>query len=109
MDIVLKEYRYIPFLAYLYELILPILKKEKSFLILLDILLDGIDGRVICSELKESSLYKNICIILFSASSEKLQDYNNCNADGILEKPFDIQNLLYVLESCLKSRKLEKF
>ena len=60
--------------------------------ILLDVRLSGEDGRVLCKEIKEKSA-GNIAIILTSASPELLDDYKECKADGIIEKPFDIEEL----------------
>ena len=65
----------------------------KPDIILLDVLLDGINGREICRELKEHDDTKNIAIILLSGSHEQLRNYKECKADDILEKPFEFEDV----------------
>ena len=55
------------------------------------------NGRIICKDLKANPLYSNIKVILFSASPTKLDNYEECNADGILPKPFELGQLLQLL------------
>lgn len=68
-------------------------------LILLDVMLCGMDGRDICKSLKSHALYKLIPIIMISAS-HNLQGFldEEGTADGFISKPFDIDNLIRVVE-----------
>jgi len=63
--------------------------------------LDGIDGREICKELKTRNAFKTIPIILMSSNSNKLKDYKKYNADAILEKPFEMNDLFEVIDGLL--------
>ena len=51
------------------------------------------DGRQICKEIKQHADFKDIPVILISASPTKLLDYEECLADDAIEKPFDISYL----------------
>ena len=82
------------------------LDKIKNFqpdLIILDVLISGKDGREICLELKRNDESKKLCILLFSASPEHLKDYLLCEADDILEKPFNLTVLLQKVKEVLKT------
>ncbi|MES2431735.1 MAG: response regulator [Bacteroidota bacterium] len=68
--------------------------KIKPDIILMDVMLNGEDGREICRELKENSYYKDIPVILISASPNKLKEFKDFNANDCLEKPFDIEKLI---------------
>lgn len=57
--------------------------------ILLDVKLNGDDGRELCRMIKQSEPGKDIPIILISGSPELLRDYEECKAVAIIEKPFD--------------------
>ncbi len=62
----------------------------KPDLILLDILLGGVDGRLICQDIKSKN--KAPLVILFSANENLLQTYLDYDADGYIAKPFDIKD-----------------
>lgn len=70
-------------------------------LILLDVLLSEIDGRVLCRQLKLNALTKHIPVVLFSAQVKKEQALGEWGADDFLAKPFDIQELLQVVRKHL--------
>ena len=61
-------------------------------LILLDIRLPGKLGTEVCKELKQ--IHTNLPIILFSAHAEQGKAFAICDADGFIQKPFDIKNLI---------------
>ncbi len=73
----------------------------KSFLpdlILLDVALQGADGRDICKQLKNSKKTQHIPIILFSAHYNLVRDTRKCLADGLVTKPFEISYLLETIQ-----------
>ena len=71
-------------------------------LILLDINLQGEDGRDICKQIK-TNITSNCPVILFSANYPALEGYSDRYADGILHKPFDLQEALQMVKSHLPS------
>lgn len=72
-------------------------------LVLMDVRLNGVDGREICKDLKTRNAFKSIPIILMSSSPNKLNDYKKFNADGALEKPFEMTHLLAKIDDLLHS------
>jgi DNA-binding response OmpR family regulator len=74
-------------------------------IILLDILLSEIKtGKVVCKELKQKYNYPNK-IYLFSATHIPDDELLNIGADGFIDKPFEIQHLLNMLnEAILKQQ-----
>jgi DNA-binding response OmpR family regulator len=67
-------------------------------LILLDIRLPGRLGTEICKELKKVC---SIPIILFSAHIREAEAIEECGADCFIQKPFDIDNLVTTINTCL--------
>ena len=59
--------------------------------ILLDVRMNGNDGREFCQEIKEKH---NLPIILISASPALLQDYEKFKADAVIEKPFELKTVI---------------
>ena len=72
-------------------------------LILLDISLKGADGRDICKKLKENADTRHIPVILFSANSELGSNFKECQAQGFVEKPFELPHLLKTIRFHLDS------
>jgi DNA-binding response OmpR family regulator len=71
--------------------------KIKSFspdLILLDILISGNDGRVLCKQLKGQDDTKHIPIIMFSAHPSAALTIHEYGANDFIAKPFDVTDLL---------------
>lgn len=62
-------------------------------IILLDILMDGIDGRDISRRLKNNSATKKIPIIIVSANANIEERMKEAGADDFLRKPFDEYDL----------------
>jgi DNA-binding response OmpR family regulator len=62
--------------------------------ILLDVLLSGKDGRLICQKLKSQEETKHIPIIMMSAHNNALQSVPSIGADDFIAKPFGADELL---------------
>jgi DNA-binding response OmpR family regulator len=80
---------------------------NKPDIILLDILLNGEDGRKICKEIKQNKDFKNLPIILLSGDTEKLSTYQEYLADDILEKPFNITELIDKIKRLIDKASVE--
>jgi len=72
----------------------------KPDLILLDIWIGKIDGRVVCNYLKSHEKTGQIPIILISGVVIDIDDAH-CTPDAIIQKPFDINALLSIAEELL--------
>jgi DNA-binding response OmpR family regulator len=66
--------------------------------ILLDILLSGSDGRIVCQELKKHPKTKKIPIIMMSAHPGAGKSVIEAGADYFLPKPFNINDLLQAVK-----------
>ena len=62
--------------------------------IILDVLLSGKDGRLICQKLKSQDDTKHIPIIMISAHPNAKQSIRLVGADEFLAKPFDYNELI---------------
>ncbi len=70
-------------------------------LILLDVLLSGEDGREICRRIKADARLHHIPVIMLSAHSDVSKVADTSGADGFLEKPFDVDALIAIVEKHL--------
>lgn len=73
----------------------------KPDVILLDILLSGSDGRILCKKLKSQIDTKKIPVILISAHPNALNSITEAGANDFIPKPFDISDLLSRVEKHL--------
>jgi len=82
--------------------LIPIIKSFSPDLIILDIYLQGEDGREICKELRSKEETKYLCILFFSAYTKALSNYKEFGADGVIEKPFGLNDIVDKIEVTLK-------
>ena len=76
-------------------------------LILLDIVLGKIDGRVVCSELKSDAKTKYIPVLMMSGlySATEVKEMK-CAPDDFMPKPFKMDALLNKIENLVLKKKL---
>jgi DNA-binding response OmpR family regulator len=67
------------------------IRKAKPHLIILDVMLDGFNGRAICDELKADPEMKKVPVILVSAAAKNDMPGNH---DLFIEKPFNIDHMM---------------
>jgi CheY-like chemotaxis protein len=70
-------------------------------LLLLDIRLSGIDGQMICWQLKHQEATRHIPIIILSAHKEMQRIAKDAGANAFLSKPFEMNELLTLVASYL--------
>lgn len=63
-------------------------------LILLDINLWGLNGKIVCNYIKSYEALKHIPVIVMSASENIEQITKDCGADGLIKKPFELEHLV---------------
>lgn len=82
---------------------LKLYKQYGAKLILLDIMLPGMDGYAVCSEIRKDS---NTPIFMLSAKNEKNDKLNGLlqGADDYIEKPYDIDLLLAQIKGLFARR-----
>ena len=69
-------------------------------IILLDVHLNGEDGREICMYLKHKAQWKKP-IFLLSTNTDGCKDYTNYLADGFMEKPYYMKDLAAMIQSSM--------
>ena len=84
---------------------LAMLETERPDLILLDIMLPGMSGWIVCAKIKGDDSLKDIPVIIFTvrASDEDRELSRDCGAEAYLSKPFDMKSLQRTVESVLKN------
>lgn len=81
------------------ESALELLKKKRPDLILLDLLLPQMQGDELCKKLKSDIKFKDIPIILFTASIVRVPDkVKEIGAEDYIMKPFEPEELLYKIK-----------
>lgn len=78
------------------------LKKVMPDLIIMDMLLSGSDGRVICKSLKSIPAFADIPIFMISAHPNAKKDCLEAGADFFLAKPFEIKDFYATVENSLE-------
>lgn len=79
------------------EIVHKTIKEHKPDVILLDIWLYGEDGGQIARHIKTKSATSHIPIILMSANNETEKITKEVGANDFLLKPFNIDDLLYIV------------
>ena len=74
-------------------------------LILLDVSLNGADGREICKKIKQTEKNSHIPVILFSANVEMENNFRDFHAQAFISKPYKLLHLLQTIRLNLNSAK----
>ena len=83
------------------EEIFESIKQFQPDLVLMDVMLGDLDGRVICKDIKDNPVTCNLPVILISAAPGVAQSLQSGAPDSYVDKPFDIDNLLGIIEKQL--------
>ena len=92
------------------ELVFDSINDFKPDLILLDVVLGKIDGRVICSQVKSNLETKHIPILMMSGlyDLKEIQDLE-CAPNDFMSKPFKMDELLEKIENLVNYKTADKF
>ncbi|WP_299290751.1 response regulator [uncultured Mucilaginibacter sp.] len=69
-------------------------------LILLDEWLNEREGHLLCTELKDMHETKHVPVIILSTANNIEEIANSCKAEGFVNKPFDLDELLEEVQRC---------
>lgn len=78
------------------------LANYKADLILLDEWVNKKAGHELCTELKKMHSTMHIPVIILSTSPNIQQIAKDCKADGFVNKPFDLDDLVVEVKKCLR-------
>ena len=70
------------------------LKKSHADLVLLDLNIGGFNGKIICEYIKGNIDLKNVPVIIMSANNNIKQIKEECGAEDLMLKPFDLDTLI---------------
>lgn len=86
------------------------IKRSKPDAIIMDVRLPGMDGIMLCRELRLSAETSHIPVIIITALTDKetLHDAMLFGAAGFLTKPFEISDLQKKVQECLNNREVKK-
>ena len=88
------------------EQTLEILKTKIPDIVVLDISMPGLNGLEICKQIKSTTLYKDIPVLLLTASisAEKRAEGIKAGADDYVTKPFSQKELLEKIMTAKKTK-----
>ena len=90
---------------------LKLAKEEKPDLILLDLMLPGMDGYDVCSEIRRNNSISFIPIIMITAKGEEFDKVHGLElgADDYITKPFSVKELLARVKAVLRRTTIQVF
>jgi len=98
--IILEEEGYEVFTLANAKHVFDVVKENDPDLILLDVMLGGLDGRDICKALKAHDSFKQIPVVMISASHNLDNLLSSPGApNNFLAKPFDIDRLVEMVKT----------
>jgi two-component system response regulator VicR len=74
--------------------IFPLIEQYRPDVVILDYLLDGINGGEICHQIKVNSSTSKLPVILMSAYPRVLQSLGDYGCNKFIPKPFDLSELV---------------
>lgn len=101
MEIFLKEKGYEVKTVSTKKKLFTEIKNYHPELILLDVFLNGEDGREICKQLRDNINTTKVRIVIISANPYAIKEYKTFGADGFIEKPFELEDLTEKIEGIL--------
>ena len=87
---------------------LRLLEETQPQLVLMDIMMPGVSGIEVSRSIKQQQSYETLPILLVSAVDRlKEQQLNYSQADGVLYKPFDLDDLVDKIEQLTSDRQFQ--
>lgn len=92
------------------ELVFEHIEEFEPNLIILDVVLGKIDGRVICSQIKSHDDTKDIPVLMMSGLYDlKEVQGMECAPDDFMQKPFKMEVLLEKIEKLVSRKKVSGY
>jgi DNA-binding response OmpR family regulator len=71
-------------------------------LVIMDYIMNGINGGELCSAIKKKEATKNLPVIILSAYDKVIKSLGNYGCDAFIAKPFDMKNLISLINNIIK-------
>jgi len=78
--------------------IVTLVKEVEPDVVLLDVIIGNLDGRILCKQLKSNKLTSHIPIIMISAISDLYNAIPDACANDVISKPFSNSTLINRVE-----------
>ena len=77
---------------------LKMLRREEDFLVFLDIMMPGMNGKELCEVLEADPHLRERHIIVLMSAVDNLEEAASLKIDAILQKPFVVEDVINTLE-----------
>jgi DNA-binding response OmpR family regulator len=78
------------------------LRDDKIDLVIMDMLLSGVNGTDICTDIKKNEKTRNVPVMMISAHPNARELCLEAGADDFISKPFDMNEILGKISSLIK-------
>ena len=83
--------------------IFGVIENYKPDLVVMDCILNGINGSELCHQIKTDSRMEKLPVILISAYPRVLESLGRYGCDVFIAKPFNITDLISAIDDCLQA------
>ncbi len=73
-------------------------------LVIMDYIMNGINGGEMCAAIKKNNATKNLPVIILSAYDKVIKSLGNYGCDAFIAKPFDLNSLINQINKIITSR-----
>lgn len=85
--------------------IFQLIDRHKPDLLMIDYLLNGVNGGELCHQLKENPATQHLPVIIMSAYPRVLLSLGTYNSDDFIAKPFDLDDMVTRIKKLTDKRK----
>lgn len=77
---------------------LKLLRSDEHYLVFLDVMMPVMSGKEVCEQLETEPHVRQRHIIVLMSALDKLDEVTSCKVEGIIPKPFVVEDVIQVLE-----------
>ena len=77
---------------------LKLLHGDEPYLVFLDVMMPNIDGKEVCERLDSDPNARRRHAIILMSALDRLSEVTSCKVEGIIPKPFVVEDVLDVIE-----------
>ena len=83
--------------------IFPIITNVEPDIVILDYLLNGINGGEICHQIKTTAITAQLPVIIISAYPKVINSLGNYYCNAFIAKPFDLEQIINCINSLIQA------
>ena len=77
---------------------LKLLRSDEHYLVFLDVMMPVMSGKDVCEQLETEPHVRQQHIIILMSALDKLEEATSCKVEGIIPKPFVVEDVIEALE-----------